>query len=251
MASRWPLLVAAAISIYSVLLLSNVYSSQSQLRAEKDLRIVADSKRRAVAVADLIAERRNATVELAESSEIANYFVNKSLGMSLRYGLNANLYAIEERFRRQMERSNLRGEQIFSRIVFYDAAGQTLVDFSPTKGPLPELATSSGLTSLLIDLQSQQIVISAPVMYKGERNGTVAAIGDIRQISRDLINSDATGSYRELLLTDAGQELPAPGNQVHLDERVDSALSKLPEDTLSSLDKSAAGNVAITHQSPI
>ena len=118
MASRWPLLVAAAFGIYSVLLLSHVSSSQSQLRAEKDLRIVADSKRRAVAVADLITERRNGAVELAESSEITNYFINKSLGMSLRYGLNANLYAIEERFRRQMKRTNLRGEQIFSRIIF-------------------------------------------------------------------------------------------------------------------------------------
>lgn len=242
MASRWPLLVAAAFGIYSVLLLSHVSSSQSQLRAEKDLRIVADSKRRAVAVADLITERRNGAVELAESSEITNYFINKSLGMSLRYGLNANLYAIEERFRRQMKRTNLRGEQIFSRIIFYDKAGQKLVDLAPTKNKISELPAKSGRTSLLIDLQSQQILIRAPVMYKGEESGTVIAIGDLRQISRDLIRADANGSYGELLLTDAGQELPVFGDQVRLDERVASALGKLPEDVLTPLAASAAND---------
>ena len=236
MTSRWPLLVAAAFSIYSVLLISNVSSSQSQLRAEKNLRIVADSKRRAGAVSDLIAERRVGTTELAESGEIESYFINKSLGMSLRYGLNASLGAIEERFRRQVARSNLRGEHIFNRIVFYDETGQILVDLAPAKGRLPALSPTSGRTSLLTDLKLQQIVISAPVMYKGVKNGTVATIGDIRQISRDLINPDASGSYRELLLTDSGLELPGVGNPVHLDEQVNNALSKLPADVLVSLD---------------
>lgn len=246
-ASRWPLLVAAVFSVYSVLLLSNVSSSQSQLRAEKDLRIVADSKRRAVAVADLITERRNGTVELATSSEITNYFINKSLGMSLRYGLNANLFAIEERFRRQMERTNLRGEQIFSRIIFYDKTGQKLVDLSPTKSELPELPAPNGRVSLLIDLKSQQIIIHAPVMYKGEDSGYVLAIGDLRQISRDLIKADASESYGELLLTNTGQELPVFGNQIHLDERVAGELGQLPEDVLTPLALSAGNGVLADH----
>ena len=241
--SRWPLLIAAAFSIYSVVLLNNVSSSQTQLRAEKDLRIVADSKRRAVAVADLIAERRKGAVELAESSEITNYLINKSLGMSLRYGLNANLYAIEERFRRQMERTNLRGERIFSRIIFYDKAGHKLVDLSLAKGGHPKLSAMTEHTSLLIDPQLQQIIVHAPVMYKGVASGAVAAVGDVRQISRDLIKADASGSYAELLLTDAGQELPGFGDQVHLDERVASALVKLPEDVLTPL-AASSGNAA-------
>lgn len=237
-ASRWPILIAAVFSAYSVLLLTNVSNTQSQLRAEKDLRIVADSKRRAAAVADLIIERRNITVELAESSEINNYFVNKSLGMSLRYGLNANLFAIEERFRRQMERTNLRGEQIFNRIIFFDQTGQKLVDLSATNSELPELPANYVGVWPLIDLKSQQILIHAPVLYKGEENGYVVTMGDLRQISRDLIKADATGNYGEFLLTNAGQELPAFGSQVHFDALAAEKLSKLPEDILTPLDAS-------------
>ena len=233
--SQWPLLIAAAFSIYSVVLLNHVSSSQTQLQAEKDLRIVADSKRRAVAVADLIAERRKGAVELAESSEITNYLINKSLGMSLRYGLNANLYAIEERFRRQMERTNLRGEQMFNRVIFYDKSGHKLVDLSLAKGGHPKLSPMTEHTSLLIDPQLQQIIVHAPVMYKGVVSGAVAAVGDVRQISRDLIRADTGGSYAELLLTDAGVELPAFGDQVHLDERVAGTLVKLPEDVVTPL----------------
>ena len=252
LASRWPLFVAAAFAIYSLLLLSHVSSSQSQLRAEKDLRIVADSKRRAVAIADLVAERRNATAELAESSEIANYLTNKSLGMSLRYGLNANLFAIEDRFRRQMEKANLRGEQIFSRIVLFDESGQVLVDRSLEKGshPLPVLSPSGAPASLLIDLPAQQIVVTAPVIYKGVESGQVAAIGDVRQISRDLINSDATGSYQEFLLTAAGQQLPAPGNPVHLVAAQSTALRNIPEDLLSSFAESPGDDLAVRTSVP-
>jgi PAS domain S-box-containing protein len=82
-------------------------------------------------------------------------------------------------------------------------------------------------------------------MYKGVVSGFVATTGDIRQISRDLINTDANGSYREQLLTDSGLELPGLGNPVHLNEQINKTLAKLPEDVLSSLDGLSVDEVAI------
>ncbi|MEI6876657.1 MAG: hybrid sensor histidine kinase/response regulator, partial [Spirochaetota bacterium] len=185
--SRWPLAVAAVFFIYSLVLLANAYRSQFQLVAEANAHIAADSRRVAEAVADLISERRKSTVELAECPEVANYLINKALGMSLRYGLNANLAAIEERFRRQLERANLRGEHIFERIVFYDVDGMVLVDLAPSAGILTPLSARGRNPAVLIDPAARHIVVSAPVVFKGEISGKVTTVGDLGQLSRDLI----------------------------------------------------------------
>jgi PAS domain S-box-containing protein len=226
--SQWPLAVAAAFCVYSLVLLINAFQSQAQLRTEADMRIVADSKRRAAAVADLIAERRNGTVDLAEAHEVANYFINKALGMSLRYGLNANLYAIEERFRNQLARANLRGERIYNRVVLYDEARRVLVDLAPDKGEFA-LPVDAGIKpAVLFDPDLRRIVVSAPVMFKGAFSGIVATVGELGQLSRDLIPSDATGSYMEVLVSATGRELPAYGTPARISENLVQALAELP-----------------------
>ncbi len=232
-ASQWPLVVTAIFCCYAYLLLANAYRSHEQLRAEADQLIVADSKRRAAAVADLIAERRNGTVELAGAQEIASYLINRSLGMSLRYGLNANLYEIEERFRRQLEGVDLRGERIYRRIVLFDRSDQVLVDVAPGDLKAEPLPPASRGNSLVIDLASGQIIVSAPVVYKGTANGTLSTVGDIRQVSRDLIAADAKGARREFLVDADGRELPATGNPVLLDGNLVKELARLPENILT------------------
>jgi PAS domain S-box-containing protein len=211
---------------YAYLLLANAYRSHEQLRAEADQLVVADSKRRAAAVADLIAERRNATADLAAAPEIASYLVNRSLGMSLRYGLNANLFEIDERFRRQLEGVDLRGERIYRRIVLFDANDRPLVDVvgdGQKADPAPDHAGA-----LRIDTASGQIVVSAPVVHKGNPSGTVSTVGDLRQVSRDLI-SEANGPRREFLVTADGAELPAIGDPPPLDANLVLELRRLPD----------------------
>jgi PAS domain S-box-containing protein len=82
-------------------------------------------------------------------------------------------------------------------------------------------------------------------VYKGVKSGLVAASGDVRQISRDLISSTLSASYTELLLTDTGGELPGMGSPIHVDEHVLGALVKLPEGVLSALDDVTVDKVAI------
>jgi hypothetical protein len=98
---RWPLILAALFSIYTFILLWNVHTSRDLLRTAADARLVAESQRRSAAISDFIAQRRIAVADLAESHDIAAYLANRALGMSRQYGLNANLDAIEDFFRRQ------------------------------------------------------------------------------------------------------------------------------------------------------
>jgi PAS domain S-box-containing protein len=233
-ASSWPLLVTAVFFAYSVVLLANAFHSQQIMRADAEQRIVADNKRRAAAVADLISERRHGAEMLAESPEVTNYLVNRSLGMSLRYGLNSNLYAIEELFRRQRERASHRGERIYSRIAFFDERGEVLVDLAREQGPLTFPPHMQGAFGLLVDPDAGYIVVSAPVIYKGVISGTVVSVGDLALLSRDMISSPLSGHYREVLLTDEGRELPMVEAQNHMGGRLSQALAALPENRLTS-----------------
>lgn len=233
--ASWPVLVAAVFTAYSVVLLVNAFRSQALMRADAEQRIVADSKRRAAAVADLIYERRSGISALAEIPEIGNYLVNKSLGMTLRYGLSANLFAIEDRFRRQRERTNQRGERVFSRIAFIDEHGDVLVDVAPDQGkpPLPLQLPKNG--DSYIDYASKRIIVAAPVVYKDSPAGMVVATGDLDLLSRDLYSSEMNGNYREVLLTTDGVELSI--SQTPMNRDVALAIASLPENTLVSTDQ--------------
>lgn len=82
---------------------------------------MGDAGRRGSTLADQLTEFRLGTEfhlgakVLAETPEISNYLTNRNLGMSLRYGLNTNIYDIGERFWRQIREMANRGRLPFSR----------------------------------------------------------------------------------------------------------------------------------------
>lgn len=227
-ASRWPLVLALVFSAYACLLIANVYRSQDQLKSEADQRMVADALRQAAAVADLVNERRDAAVELATSAAVTNYFTNRALGMSLRYGLNANLAEIEERFHRRQERLDLRGRPVFRRAVLFDEAGHILVDIAPGDGPL---APAVGVTvpGVTVDVATGKLVAVAPVRYQDAIRGVVLAVGDLAQLFSDLVVVGADGSRREFLVTKSGSPLPAGAGANAINRNFALAAAALPE----------------------
>ena len=58
----------------------------------------AESERHAHTLSYFFSERRNDVNELAESTPIVDFFQNRDLGMSYRYGLSVNIQLIEDRF---------------------------------------------------------------------------------------------------------------------------------------------------------
>ena len=233
---RWPLILAALFSIYTFILLWHVHASRDLLRDAADARLVADSQRRSAAISDFIAQRRIAAEDLAESHDIEAYLVNRALGMSRQYGLNANLDAIEDFFRRQTAQKNLRGAAIYSRILYYDETGEVLVDLNPAAGPvIPPLGfENSG--SVVIDLGKRLILAGAPVFHKGKYSGAVVTVGDLKPLAWLLISSEMDAGnqvpYQEWLLSTAGLELAAPGSRITLEPDFIQTLVQLPENTL-------------------
>lgn len=229
--ARWPLILAAIFSLYSGALLWKAFQSQAQLRTATDARLIADSKRRASALADFGTGQRGATRELAEAHELRTYLINRALGMSPRYGLSANLDAIAERFRERMANSKLGTGPGLQRIAFFGPDGQVLADTLGETVPPIAHAGPVAETTLTVDTEKGWIVATVPVLFKGEVSGSVTTWAALPQLYRFLIHLEGNATYRETLLAANGKEIVGPDGKPLLPVRLaEEVLSSLPED---------------------
>jgi signal transduction histidine kinase/DNA-binding response OmpR family regulator/HPt (histidine-containing phosphotransfer) domain-containing protein len=231
---RWPLVVAAIFLAYSAVLLWNVSSSQAQLRSATEARLLADYQRIATVLGDAVARHGELVERLAESHPIETYLINKSLGMSLRYGLNANLDAIEIRFRHEAtQHGGGLGER---RLVYLDETGTPMADTALGE-PLAILPDKTpGSSGVLVDARRGWIIASAPVTYRGTASGQVVSLVDLGSLYRYLVASASDNRVRQLLLTDTGLEIAAPGRARQYSQETALALMKLPPNRLDRSD---------------
>jgi signal transduction histidine kinase len=232
---RWPLLLAAVFTAYALLLLGNAYRSQAQLHTAAEAKLLADSRQTVAVLADQITEQRNFARDLAESQPVETFMINKALGMSMRYGLNANLYDMEERFRGKAAQKTVLGARVYQRILYFDEQGAALADTTPGEPPPPLPARASTAPQLVIDREHNRLIATAPVMYRGTPGGTVMTVADLSLLSRFLAGDGVAGGYRQLLITAHGHELTAPGRPARLGAGAQPALSRLPVNALAPL----------------
>jgi signal transduction histidine kinase/CheY-like chemotaxis protein len=251
-AGRWALVVAVVFCAYSALLLVNAFRDRGQLREAAERRLVADSQRRASTLADFAGDRVHLAEDLSALNELNTYLSSKALGMSPLYGLNASLDALERRFRdRTAPRSpamRAMHQLPFSRIVFFDEAGQPLAD-SGGSAALPPAAGLSDVrtraSSIGLSPDRRQLVASVPVMFKDQFSGTLVAMTDVAELYRSLIQVEEGDAYRETMLTLEGQEIIAPPRPAAFSVPLARALAQLPENRPTLLaDVPGAGSLS-------
>ena len=237
---------------YSALLLYQAFRDQEQLREAAERRLVADSQRRASSLADFAGDRIHLTEDVAGLNELNTYLSSKALGMSPLYGLNASLDALERKFRDRSARVDLAprtSHQVpFSRIVFFDEAGHVLAD----SGGGAELPAAPGpadvrvrAPSIELSPRRRELVVTLPIMFKGQFSGTLVALTDVGEFYRLLLQVDARDAYRETLLTLEGQEIVAPNSPAVFEATLARALAQLPENRPVPLaDVKGAGSLA-------
>ncbi len=221
---------------YSALLLFQAFHDREQLREAAERRLVADSQRRASALADFAGDRFHLSEHMVALNELNTYLASKALGMSPLYGLNASLDALERRFRDRTAAVNsvsrTTHELPFSRIVFYDETGQVLAD----SGGTTELPPSAGRPdagirepSIELSPQRRELVVIVPVMFKDQFSGTLVTLTDVGEFYRSMIQLGAGDAYRETLLTLEGQEIVAPNSPAVFEPVLARVLATLPE----------------------
>ncbi len=225
--ARWSVLGALIFCAYAAVLLWNGFHAQTQLTAAADSRLVADAARQAARLGDELAERRADVSELTEAHEIETYLTNKALGMSLRYGLTANLDAIEERLQRWSAKNVFRDKQIYSRIAFAEPDGTPLSEVGSDGGAITLPSDWTEGARLSFDLEHRKIVVTAPVIRKDAVVGVIAAFSDIGVLSSYLRSDPDASGMREVLLTAAGDELATAHDGPELGKVLGHALAGL------------------------
>src|SRR5215475_14963502 len=118
---RWPLAAALLFLAYTGLLVWNNYAAQVELRKSAIARVELDTEKRAAAITYFFSERRKDVRNLAQSRQVAAFFANQALKMSMEYGLRANLLEIREYFDRVRGETTFGAHTTYSRIALLDA----------------------------------------------------------------------------------------------------------------------------------
>ncbi|HEY8334347.1 MAG TPA: EAL domain-containing protein [Tardiphaga sp.] len=235
LAPRWLLLAAGAFLLSMFFLIVNLYTSQVELRQNADARLVSIGEARATEISDFLIERRQAAARLAASDDISNYFSNLDLGMSVKYGLFANLAAIERRFQATMDEEKHQGQSTYLRLVFLDRDGVAQVDVGASGAAIPSPAGNSlAGPSIHVDDKRRLIVATAPVLQKGRIRGAVETVSSLNLLS-SLVSTNDLGQPHEFLLGDDGEVLLPTEREHSAIAAQGRALAALPSGRLQAL----------------
>lgn len=119
--------------LFVILLLVLHQRTQSELRAALEVEFSEDVRRRADGLGFFFSDRRNDLDDLSALPSLEAYFLNKDLGVSLQYGLGANLEEVARSMRRLVNarRFGNKAEAVYERMVMADEAGAVLIDVAP------------------------------------------------------------------------------------------------------------------------
>jgi len=225
LSKRVSAVTAVAFGLYSLALFAYAVMAWMQMHRETDAFFVADSQRRAAAVADRMALIRAEAVRHAELAEIRAYLANRDLGMSPRYGLDASLQGVADRL---VEHAADPTGMMPGRLLFFDRSGSLLADSEPG-APLPAVdASSPQKAEIAFDDGRDLLILRVPILSRGAADGMVVTLVATQALYRNLILAGANQRYREMLLTADGQML-ADGVSRGEDARQQQGLAKAPQ----------------------
>jgi signal transduction histidine kinase len=176
------------------------YKTQKTLHFTAGQQFYHEAELVAGALSYFFAERLGDMLDLVDCRELSDYFDNKALGMSLDYGLNANLTSISEKLQQTVDKKQYHEHRIYDRIAFLGPEMHLLADTGWQARPLPSdrdwthyRLADMQRRAILVEHNSQscQLIICMAYYYKGRYAGQILA-----WLSEELIEQHflATGS---------------------------------------------------------
>jgi PAS domain S-box-containing protein len=222
---------------YVAILWISTYRSQEQLHNAIEARMLGEFSRTQAAMGDFFADQKIFVRQLAESNEIKTFLDNRALGMSLRYGLNFNLFSIEEKFKNWLREKQLFGLPVYKRILFVDDNGKVLVDTNPAE-PLPlQPEVSDESHKVIIDEKRHQINTFFHLYSHDTLVGRVITISSLDVLGRFLPVETTRLGYQQILLGPTSQELQFDGQPLVLAGSPEPALANMTTGSLVPLAK--------------
>ena len=182
------------------------YQSLTAANDNASRQFQAESERHAHSLSYFFSERRNDVVELAESTPVIDFFQNRDLGMSYRYGLGVNIQLIEDRFDYLTTRTSGDARQAFVGFMLIDRSGETLATWRTPPGEerfVRGFQAESREIRTHLDVKDGLLRITAPVWINGRYRGEILAwvdpessftqFGSVRSSRRSILTDRQSG----------------------------------------------------------
>jgi two-component system sensor histidine kinase/response regulator len=203
-------IAVALVALMGFLLFDN-YRIAADLQQTLLARMQQETERRVASIDYFFSERKNDLAHLARSREVAVFFENRALGMSLRYGLRQSLIPIKAMFDDLLERKRLGQQRIYRRLVLVDETGEVLVDtdqnaldIGSTELPGVNRPQDVGGVFRARD-NGRGLTVSMPYQFKGEYAGQLVAWMEPAALYSNLLGLDGDGQALAYILAE-----PAP-----------------------------------------
>ncbi|HHB77179.1 MAG TPA: hypothetical protein ENK84_11680, partial [Desulfobulbus sp.] len=118
---------------YISLLIGLVYLGQIHLRQSLFEQAKLTIEKQASAVNYFLSEQQDEIKEFTKNPALNNFFANRAMGMSMKYGLRASLLTVQNELKRLLNRKKLRGQPVYTAISFVDRDGSILVSTKETE----------------------------------------------------------------------------------------------------------------------
>lgn len=215
-----------------------IYSLQSQgkLKGVAEDRFYFETKNTSTIIANFIEEQKSLVQSIASSSEIENFLTNQTLGMSLEYGLNVNLFAIKTNFEKKLSSLKWFEEPIYRRIIYIDENDKILVDTKqPNQASDFNFDNKMPLKSFMIDESNKYLILQAPVMYRGLEKGRVVTFTNLDLLFKPLEVNSKDPDLHQFFILNANQRLFKLGNEIY--QQKESRILIIPNEKLTPFKK--------------
>ena len=176
------LFAALLLVSYLVFIVLTSYRTQVKLQDSLVELLRQDGAKHAVTIEHYLDERKNDLRYLSDAREIAVYYENKALGMSMSYGLGSSLVDITAYFSSFINDRKASGDAIYTRIMMVAPNGEILADTSKTCAAMraaTRLAMPADQEHISIALdpirKNDVIEMNLPIRYKNVYAGHLIA----------------------------------------------------------------------------
>ena len=185
---------------YVTFLLATNYLAQVDLHKTALEQFRQDTREHAMVVSFFFAERENDLANLAESRVTSVFFENRALGMSMTYGLRANLLAISKQFQRLVDQKTIGNHQIYKKVLLVDSDGQVLTTSKASESNQERLDLRDFLNpkrrTMSPVVEGSEVMLNVPIMHENEHMGHVVALVDTESIAHYMAKiSDMQGIF--------------------------------------------------------
>ncbi len=174
--NRYAIALACIVVLICGLLKLN-YNSHRSLQQAGMERLHGEFNSRVELIHYFLEERKNDIQDLATDRHVTGFFVNKALGMTMAYGLEASLNNIGRLFARTDDQSQLAEKSIYSRLLLLDPNGSVLSTW-PDDGrsqdqTFPLEITPDSPSTIISSSTPGMLLIASPVMVNNTVQGYV------------------------------------------------------------------------------